>query len=102
VALAWPGDGSRQRAFTLEYAVDPLTGERGAVLGEWEPDGHRLLPTGLGAEAKPFLRAVATHLDAETDAGTGAGTGGSGSGDSGGGSSSSPNSKSARRGFFRR
>ncbi|MFJ9844787.1 hypothetical protein ACIRYZ_30935 [Kitasatospora sp. NPDC101155] len=65
VVLAWPGDGSAQRAFTLEYAVDPITGERGAVLGEWEAAGrHRLHRTGMTAEARPFLHAVAALLDA--------------------------------------
>ncbi|MFE5588584.1 hypothetical protein, partial [Kitasatospora sp. NPDC056531] len=59
--------GSAQRAFTLEYAVDPITGERGAVLGEWEAAGrHRLHRTGMTAEARPFLHAVAALLDAPT------------------------------------
>lgn len=65
VVLGWPGDGSGQRAFTLEYAVDPITGERGAVLGEWEQAGrHRLHRMGMTAEARPFLHAVAALLDA--------------------------------------
>lgn len=64
VVLAWPGDGSGQRAFTLEYGIDPITGERGAVLGEWEGEGrHRLHRTGMAAEARPFLHAVTMLLD---------------------------------------
>ncbi|MBD0693416.1 hypothetical protein [Streptomyces sp. CBMA123] len=64
VVLAWPGDGSGQRAFALEYAVDPITGERGAVLGEWETASrHRLHRTGMTAEARPFIEAVVALLD---------------------------------------
>ncbi|MFD8080743.1 hypothetical protein ACFV4F_03475 [Kitasatospora sp. NPDC059722] len=64
VVLAWPSDGSALRTFTLEYAVDPITGERGAVLGEWEGEGrHRLHRTGMTAEARPFLHAVEALLD---------------------------------------
>ncbi|MER7842525.1 hypothetical protein ABTZ03_01065 [Kitasatospora sp. NPDC096077] len=64
VVLAWPGDGSAQRAFTLEYAVDPITGERGAVLGEWETAGRRRMHRmGMTAEARPFLQAVVALLD---------------------------------------
>ncbi|MFD7454577.1 hypothetical protein [Kitasatospora sp. NPDC059827] len=64
VVLAWPGDGSAQRFFTLEYGIDPITGERGAVLGEWEGEGrHRLHRTGMTPQARPFLHAVTTLLD---------------------------------------
>ncbi|MFE4516220.1 hypothetical protein ACFRMQ_18725 [Kitasatospora sp. NPDC056783] len=65
VVLAWPEDGSPWRTFTLEYALDPVTGERGAVLGEWEAAGrHRLHRTGMTAGARPFLHAVTALLDA--------------------------------------
>ncbi|MEU6971502.1 helicase associated domain-containing protein [Kitasatospora aureofaciens] len=84
VVLAWPGDGSPQRAFALEFAVDPITGERGAVLGEWEQPGrHRLHRTGMTAEARPFLQAVVALLDPPPPPPT-------------------PPAKTKRRGFFRR
>ncbi|MEV7028167.1 hypothetical protein, partial [Kitasatospora sp. NPDC093558] len=64
VVLAWPGDGTAQRTFTLEYAVDPITGARGAVLGEWEAPGrHRLHQTGMPTEGRAFLHAVEALLD---------------------------------------
>jgi hypothetical protein len=61
VALVWPDGSPDPRAFTLEYAVHPLTGEKGAVLGEWRDGNHHLLDLEMTPEARPFLQAVLRH-----------------------------------------
>ncbi|MEV4252539.1 hypothetical protein AB0J52_05160 [Spirillospora sp. NPDC049652] len=47
------------RFFTLEYALDPLTHEPGAILGEWTPEGHHLHLTDMSTDPGDFLRAAA-------------------------------------------
>lgn len=64
VALVWPQDGSPQRAYTLEYGVHPITGEKSAVLGEWREGNHHLHDLDMTPQARPFLQAVMRHLAA--------------------------------------
>ncbi|SEM01068.1 hypothetical protein [Streptacidiphilus jiangxiensis] len=64
LVMAHRADGSAPRCFTLDYAVDPLTGEPGAVLGEWADGAHLLRRSGLTADPRPFLRAVTALLKA--------------------------------------
>ncbi|GAA1971642.1 hypothetical protein [Kitasatospora viridis] len=65
-AAVLPSGGDELRYFTVEFAIDPVTREPGAVLGEWTTDGtHRLLSTGAAAEPDAFAAAVSAVLDGE-------------------------------------
>ncbi|MCP2335386.1 hypothetical protein [Actinomadura rupiterrae] len=61
-AMVQPYGSSSTRFFTLEYAVDPITHEPGAILGEWTPQGHHLHFADMSTEIGDFIRGIATLL----------------------------------------
>ncbi|MEV5569154.1 hypothetical protein AB0L06_03835 [Spirillospora sp. NPDC052269] len=58
-AMVRPSGSASTRFFTLEYAVDPITHEPGAILGEWTSEGHHLHLTDMSTDPGDFLRATA-------------------------------------------
>lgn len=67
-AMVQPPGSSGTRLFTLEYAVDPITHEPGAILGEWTPQGHHLHLTDMSTDPGEFLRGVGALVLAQTEA----------------------------------
>ncbi|MFE9423441.1 hypothetical protein ACFYNO_10815 [Kitasatospora sp. NPDC006697] len=63
-AAVLPHGSGELRYFTVEFAIDPVSREEGAVLGEWTADGtHRLLSVGASPEPEAFAAAVGALLD---------------------------------------
>ncbi|MFC5180172.1 hypothetical protein [Actinomadura harenae] len=66
--IVQPAGSATTRFFTLEYAVDPITHEPGAILGEWTPEGHHLHLTDMATDPGTFLRSTAALLLADGEA----------------------------------
>lgn len=63
-AVVHPAGIDRCRYFTLEYAVNPFTGESYTVLGEWADGNHLSYGPGPEPSLSAFLSVVVEHLAA--------------------------------------